>query len=349
MQKISGLMFKIDKILKGQEAYFGLSTALNIISEYTPSQLYVLSVGDKKPALPSIIKHKHVSTFDWGAYTERALFPLDSVLIRIGNGMRLLSKDALIDISKKQISMKSIDLFKDNPCQIIHAAYLIANTKFEPTQDLLNQAIKYAHRLNKFDTEIWKQFTLLLKAAVPSKGIEFLRITGALAAFLPELQSCVGVEQNKKYHKYTVYEHCIKACDAAEPTTVMRTAALLHDIGKPLVAVQRPTGVTFYKHEVEGTKIVENIMSRLNVSTATAKQIIELVSLHMYKYDRIWKDSTVLRFAKKAGITKEYIGRMKDVPVFKLRGYDRIGRDLPAVTQKQLDLENRIEKLLSEQ
>jgi hypothetical protein len=80
-----------------------------------------------------------------------------------------------------------------------------------------------------------------------------------------------------------------------------------------------------------------------------ARQVIFLVANHMYQYDRVWKDSTVLRFVEKVGLLDEN-GVLKDMstfPLFMLRRADRAGRGLPPTTDKQADFEARIREVVS--
>ena len=189
----------------------------------------------------------------------------------------------------------------------------------------------------------------MLRAETPSIGIEFLRTTGILAIILPELDACHGVDQNKKYHAYTVYEHCLKACDKCVATDVrLRFSALIHDVGKPSTKGTNTNGITFHKHEVVSTKMSKLIVSRFGLKKSDALFIVLLVANHMYQYDMVWKDSTVKRFIRRVGLTKKYTGQLDQFPLFQLRHADRRGRGLEPITDKQRDFEARLEKLLKD-
>ena len=195
---------------------------------------------------------------------------------------------------------------------------------------------------------IWKEFKRLLKSEKPSIGIEVLRKIGILEIILPELHNCYGVEQNKSYHKYTVYEHCLKACDACDRKDLrVRFAALIHDIGKPEVKGCNNNGITFHKHEVASTKLAHNIVSRFGLRKKDASFIINLVRYHMYQYDRVWKDSTIKKFIKKVGLSKRHTKNIHEFPLFVLRDADRAGRGLKPITQKQIDFERRLVEILT--
>ncbi len=143
----------------------------------------------------------------------------------------------------------------------------------------------------------------LLEAAKPSTGIEYLRRTGLLKLFLPELADCYNVGQNK-YHQYDVYYHSIYSCDAAprrEP--LIRLSALLHDIGKVSAKGGGDDGeATFYNHEVIGARMVRRIMKRLKYSNDEIARVNNLVINHMFHYTSEWTDGAVRRFMRKVGV-----------------------------------------------
>jgi putative nucleotidyltransferase with HDIG domain len=239
-------------------------------------------------------------------------------------------------------------VFGDKPWLIIRAAALIAENDFVARGDVLEASKVYASSLERCNGKlVWKELKRLLRSDTPSKGIEFLRFVGALDFVLPELEDCIGVEQNNKYHKYDVYEHCLKACDTCKSENVLvRFAALIHDVGKPSTKGENETGITFHRHEVISTRLTRNIVSRLELKPSEAEEVLLLVSNHMYQYDRAWKTSTVKRFISRVGLTKEYVGKLDTFPLFQLRHADRTGRGLDPKTSKQHDFEARLEEVL---
>ena len=172
---------------------------------------------------------------------------------------------------------------------------------------------------------------------------------GILKLFIPELQACVGVTQEIKFHKYDVFNHVIKACDNVKPDLVLRLAALLHDIGKPRVKEVMQNGrITFHKHEHASTELAYKLLKRLKYDNSTIKRVTKLISLHMYHYVRDFTDAAVRRFIIKAGITeKDIANNFKDFELFELRKADRLGNGFKniAVTPKQLDFQARLKQV----
>ncbi len=197
--------------------------------------------------------------------------------------------------------------------------------------------------LERIHDEIMK----LMKTGKPSIGIEYLRKSGILEIFIPELLEGYRLNQNE-YHKYDVYYHNLYTCDAvnlAKPQ--IRLAGLFHDIGKPRAqyfASTNGNGNVFYNHEVIGEKLTEKILKRLKFSNNDTKKIKKLVKLHMFYYTEEWSDGAVRRFLKK--LRDDSID-LDDL--FELRKADRIGSGLRSGDAEILDkFKNRIETIIKE-
>jgi poly(A) polymerase/tRNA nucleotidyltransferase (CCA-adding enzyme) len=187
------------------------------------------------------------------------------------------------------------------------------------------------------------EFVKLLQTEKPSVGLDYMRDTGLLALFLPELMECYNVSQNK-YHLFDVYYHCVYSCDAAPKSDpILRLSALLHDIGKIPTRREGSDGdFVFYNHEVIGSRMTKKIMRRMKFSNEEIERTVNLVYNHMFHYTDEWTDGAVRRFMRKVGVEN-----LEDL--FMLRRADRKGngsRDgLPAPI---LELEWRINRIIEE-
>jgi tRNA nucleotidyltransferase (CCA-adding enzyme) len=334
--------------------YFCLSTALRLIANKEPIEVFVLSFGER-PVLPAGVISKHLP-INVERFSSRQPFRLDTLLVSVkpaGESYEIVdTKNALVDVISGVVSTVEdpYNVMDERPFLAIRAAALIGETGFTPVDDLIQAVRINAFRLKYIDRKlIWRELCRLLLSDTPSAGIEFLRITGVLAIILPEVEACFGIQQNTRYHKYTVYEHCLKACDSCVNTDpLLRLAALIHDVGKPETVGRNENGITFHKHEVVSTKMAKNIVVRMGLKKTEADFVVSLVSNHMYQYDRVWKDATIRKFINRVGLTKEYVGRMGEFPLFQLRHADRMGRGLDPLTQKQNDFEKRLEETLNQ-
>lgn len=97
----------------------------------------------------------------------------------------------------------------------------------------------------------------------------------------PQLAPMVGFEQHTPYHRYDVWEHTVRAVEAAVPTEVMRLTMLLHDSGKPDCFTMDDQGVGHaYGHPKRSAAIAEEILSYLKVDNATHERVLLLVENH---------------------------------------------------------------------
>lgn len=82
-------------------------------------------------------------------------------------------------------------------------------------------------------------------------------------------------------HSFKVLENAI-ALEDNGVDLVLRTAALLHDIGKPPTAKRVPgRGVTFDAHEVVGARMIPKILKRHGFNKDEIAQVKKIVRLHM--------------------------------------------------------------------
>lgn len=183
---------------------------------------------------------------------------------------------------------------------------------------------KKAQLITKISWErIRDELFKIIASPNPSEGILFLRNTGLLAFILPELDICFIIPQKspKRHHIFDVGTHLVMAlkhCPSKDIIT--RFATLLHDIGKSKTFRRdESTGlITFYNHEVVGTRMVEKIADRFRLSGKQKEKLIRLAQYHQFTVSELQTDKAVRRFIRNVG--KEYLHDMLD-----LRYSDRVG------------------------
>lgn len=139
----------------------------------------------------------------------------------------------------------------------------------------------------------------ILVSDMPSRGIELMRATGLLNIIMPEINNMVGFDQHNPHHHKDVYKHTLLVLDGVSNNLIVRLAALLHDVGKPIAFVVDENGIGhFYKHHMVGMDIAKDILQRLKFDNKTIDAVCILVREHMSKYDNL----NVKRLINRVGV-----------------------------------------------
>lgn len=158
----------------------------------------------------------------------------------------------------------------------------------------------------------------MLASTKPADAVRLLDQTGLLQYILPELLTAKGVEQ-AGHHTTDVWTHSLDAlafCPSPDP--IVRFATLLHDIGKPATFKKQNGTITFYNHDIIGSRIAKKIAQRFRLSKKECDRIFILVRYHMFHYQEHNTDASIRRFMRKVGL--EHIDDILD-----LREGDRLG------------------------
>lgn len=135
---------------------------------------------------------------------------------------------------------------------------------------------------------------------------ELLQAAGLLAVVIPELEACVGVQQNR-FHRYDVWMHTLETLSRTgggeEGDLRLRLAALLHDVGKPVALRIDDQGRRhFYGHDKAGAEIAAAVLRRLRFSNEVTSAVTKLIRHHMRLHHLIGaKDSALLRVIRDLG------------------------------------------------
>ena len=248
---------------------------------------------------------------------------------------------------------KADNAIRKNPVLMIEAIALSSKINYRIDNNLFYAIKAVSELINKVPIErIRDGFTEIILSNKPSRYLKIMNDSNLLSHIIPELSICSGMAQNKKYHKYDVFEHCLVACDNVEPNIVLRLAALFHDIGKAQtreeVVKDGARKVTFYNHEVVGSKISKRIMRRLRFDKEMIREVADLVYNHMYNYEpELWTDAAMRRFIKKVHISVTDLEDLDNLPLFLVRKADRAanGLGLSAVSSRQRSFQARIKQV----
>ena len=204
-------------------------------------------------------------------------------------------------------------------------------------------AIKFHNNLLKFVSfeRIRDEFFKILSSKNPAKGIEMLDETGLLKQIIPELYPGIGMQQ-RGHHTTDVWTHSIDAlkyCPSKDP--VVRLATLLHDIGKPPSYKEENEEITFYNHDILGSRLASKIASRLKLSKRDIQRVFILVRYHMFHYQEYHSDASIRRFIRRVGF--ENIDDILD-----LREGDRLGSGAKKTSWRLEEMKKRIIEQLNQ-
>lgn len=191
--------------------------------------------------------------------------------------------------SRKDFMNNVEDILKDLPTQDkveILSHYGIENDNFDgllnnrPFEDLSGYSPEFKNAAKKVQTEIDK-FTTKNEVDIPDKEVK--EILDGLIKGLPEFTSIVGKQQHGT-HAYSVDIHMLKVLQDAmnnpaysklsdKSKTVLKFAAILHDVGKA-------TGVVDPNHFRTSANYMSSILDKFNLPTEMKHQIIDVVDNH---------------------------------------------------------------------
>jgi putative nucleotidyltransferase with HDIG domain len=234
---------------------------------------------------------------------------------------RPLGSDELIDpfhgardLQKKQIRAVSKNVFQNDPVRLLRAVRIAGELDFAieaHTQDQMRgdaPLLAFASMERARD-----EFCKILAQENPGAVLRQLDDFGLLGALLPETNALKGAAQPLP-HVYDVFEHTLRVVDELAPIqargyadvangeftrelqvhfaqmvsaerargTLLRLAALLHDIGKPATrSVDEQRNVHFYGHEARGAQMCDAWMRRLRFSNNEIQIVTRVVENHL--------------------------------------------------------------------
>lgn len=116
----------------------------------------------------------------------------------------------------------------------------------------------------------------------PGVGRILRQYADVLFTILPMLSAQAGCPQHNPYHNCDVWEHTVRAVEAAPAQPLLRLILLLHDAGKPACRSTGPDGIDhFYRHDRESARLAEQAAHRLRLSSRETRTVSQAVARHM--------------------------------------------------------------------
>ena len=189
--------------------------------------------------------------------------------------------------------------FREDALRILRALRFSARLGFsvDPETDAALRADAQRLKLVSAERVTAELCLLLCGKDVRRVVLDYAEVLGTV---IPELLPMRGFDQRNKHHIYDILEHCAAACEAVPPDPVLRTAALLHDVGKPDCFFTDADGAGhFYGHSERGAEIVDPLLRRLRFDSAGRERITELVRRHDIRIEP--NEKAVLRAFRRYG------------------------------------------------
>jgi putative nucleotidyltransferase with HDIG domain len=232
--------------------------------------------------------------------------------------------------------------FKEDALRMLRAIRFSAQLEMEITANTLTAINQHAGLIEHVSWErVQDEFFKILTSPLPKRGIELMAEVGLLEFIMPELLEAKDVEQGG-HHNTDVWTHTLDAVNfCPSPDPIVRLATLLHDIGKPRTQQITDNKITFYNHEIIGSRMASKIAQRLKLSKKDTDRVFSLVRYHMFYYQPENNDASIRRFMRKVGL--ENIDDILD-----LREGDRLGSGARKTSWRLEEMKERMIEQLNQ-
>ena len=270
-------------------------------------------------------------------------FTVNAMALRLPQQVLVDPSDALADILNRVLTTPGAPevSFGDDPLRMLRAARFTSQLGFTIAAPTIAAMTAMAGSIAIISVErVADELSKLLRTSSPRAGLQVLVDTGLAALVLPELPA-LKLEIDEHAHHKDVYEHSLTVLEQAielegerslpgAPDLVLRMAALLHDIGKPVTKkVEGGSVVSFHHHDVVGAKMAGRRLTTLRFDKHFIADVSRLIELHLRFFgysDVAWTDSAVRRYARDAGplLERLHILVRADVTTRNRRKADRL-------------------------
>jgi tRNA nucleotidyltransferase (CCA-adding enzyme) len=248
------------------------------------------------------------------------------------------------DIARRLLRAVSPDTFVEDSLRVLRAAQFAARFGFEVEEGTVG--LCRSIDLTDLPAErVWGELEkILLEAARPSLGLEWLDRLNVTPQLFPEVEALKGVPQEEEWHpEGDVFTHTLLVCDRAREliddldyprrVTVM-LAALSHDFGKPSTTEFAEGRVRSRGHDEAGVAPTHAFLDRLKIFTLDGydvrAQAVALVREHLkpgefYRTREEVTDGAFRRLARRCELELLY----------RVAKADSLGRNAPWVPRER--------------
>ena len=220
------------------------------------------------------------------------------------------------DLVEKRIRTVSDNVFVEDPGRLVRSVRLVSQLGFRLDPDTAALVRRDAHLVEQVTGERLRDELLTILSLDGARGyLEVLDRLDLLCRVIPELAATKGVDQ-PKVHYWDVWGHTMHCVEEAEMVTkghrnsplymfvpwtpeseahfsldagdghnrgtLLKLAALFHDIAKPQTKTLEPDGRTrFFGHSEQGASMAEDRLARLRLNSRSVALISKMVEQHL--------------------------------------------------------------------
>ena len=220
------------------------------------------------------------------------------------------------DLFQKAIRALNPNIFEEDPGRLLRAIRLSGELRMRIEPDTVRLLIANAELVRLVSPDRVRDEFLKILAPEGARGrIEALDQLGLLRHIIPELMAAKGVDQ-PRMHYWDVWGHSLHTVQAAEGVTgghqnspvfscvpwtpaseayfaetvsdghtrrtILKLAALFHDVAKPQTKTLEPDGRTrFFGHSEQGAEIAEQRLGELRLSNRGIRMVSGMVLHHL--------------------------------------------------------------------
>jgi tRNA nucleotidyltransferase (CCA-adding enzyme) len=211
---------------------------------------------------------------------------------------RRLATDELVDPFGGERDLRASTLrtvsetsFREDPLRLVRGFRFVSQLGLEPDEDTMRRMHEDAAGVRLVSGERiggglaadgLGELSKLLLGARPGRALRLMRDAGVLVEVIPEYRPAIGLDLGSLRQRVTVDEHLflvVENAAAANRSLAVRLAALLHDLGKPVEALDgRP-------HAEIGAELTGRILRRLRYPERLRSHVVRLVRGHAFHLD----------------------------------------------------------------
>jgi tRNA nucleotidyltransferase/poly(A) polymerase len=216
------------------------------------------------------------------------------------------------DIKRRVIRQVSAATFADDPLRLLRGFRCAAELAFSLTPATRAAIKKHAPLITKSASErVRDELFRILALPASATWIEALEAAGLLPRMIPEILAIKKSARQFYFHPNGLWQHVVETYWSAEKIlekldtcfpaaaeklsrhldeefspgvtrrSILKLAALLHDIAKPACATRDGTKMRFLGHEEQGATMAAAILTRLRLSRKEIRLARTLIEHHM--------------------------------------------------------------------